>query len=162
MIKIASNVKISKLADIEDSTRGSTISIGENSMIDAFVKFKAAGGNGDITIGKNCYINSGSVLYIGNGINIGNDVLIAANCTLAPVNHAISDKKTPIRKQGFSRSKGGITIEDDVWIGAGSVLLDGAYLSKGCVIAANSTVEGKIEAYSINKGSPLTCIGYRK
>lgn len=162
MIKIADSANISHLADIEDSIKGSTVSINENSMVDAFVKFKAAGGDGDITIGKNCYINSGCVFYIGNGITIGDDVLIAANCTLAPVNHSISKKHIPIRRQGFSRSKGGIKIEDDVWIGAGSVVLDGAHLSQGCVIAANSTVDGFIEPYSINKGNPLSCIGYRK
>ena len=56
-------------------------------VIDAFVKIKPAGGSGDVVIGRGTVINSGCVLYTGNGIRIGRNVLIAANCTLAPTNH---------------------------------------------------------------------------
>ena len=76
-------------------------------------------------IGRGTVINSGCVLYTGNGIRIGRNVLIAANCTLAPTNHAFADPDQPIRDQGFQPSRGGIVIGDDVWIGANCVLLDG-------------------------------------
>ena len=66
--------KISSKCDIEDSIRGSLIEIGANSTIDSFVKFKPAGGKGDIKIGNRVYINSCCVLYSGNGIFIGDDV----------------------------------------------------------------------------------------
>ena len=59
------------------------IEIGADSTIDSFVKFKPAGGKGDIKIGERVYINSCCVLYSGNGISIGDDVLISANCTIA-------------------------------------------------------------------------------
>ena len=95
-------------------------------VIDAFVKIKPAGGSGDVVIGRGTVINSGCVLYTGNGIRIGRNVLIAANCTLAPTNHAFADPDRPIREQGFQPSRGGIVIGDDVWIGANCVLLDGA------------------------------------
>ena len=78
MIKINETAKISPNCDIEDSTRGSLIEIGADSTIDSFVKFKPAGGKGDIKIGKRVYINSCCVLYSGNGISIGDDVLISA------------------------------------------------------------------------------------
>jgi acetyltransferase-like isoleucine patch superfamily enzyme len=53
-------------------------------------------------------------------------------------------------------------IEDDVWVGANCVILDGAILRQGCVIGAQSLVKGAIEPYSINVGQPLKCVGYRK
>lgn len=162
MLKIAATASISRFADIEDSIKGSIIEIGEHCMVDSFVKIKPAGGSGNIIIGSYCYINAGSVLYVGNGIRMGDNVLIAANCTLAPTNHTISNPDLPIRLQGFAPSKGGIVIENDVWVGAGCVILDGAVLERGCVIGANSTVSGRVEAFSINVGSPLRKIGSRK
>ena len=102
------------------------------------------------------------MLYSGNGIHIGNDVLIAANCTLAPVNHAFRERDQLIREQGFGPSRGGIVIEDDVWIGANCVLLDGAVLRRGCVVGAGSLVRGELPAYSICRGTPAVPVDERR
>ena len=162
MIEIHSKAKVSHLADIEDSIRGTRIVIDENAVIDSFVKVKPAGGTGDLFIGKNTVINSGCVIYTGNGICIGNNVAIAANCTFAAVNHEYKDRNTLIRKQGFLTSKGGILIEDDVWIGANCVILDGAILHQGCVVGAGSVIRGEVAAYSVKVGHPLKVIGWRE
>lgn len=162
MIEIHPQAKISKFADIEDSIRGTRIVIGAYSSIDSFVKLKPAGGTGNVVIGERTVINSGCVLYTGNGISIGNDVAIAANCTFAPVNHAYKDKSRKINQQGFLPSRGGIVIEDDVWIGANVIVLDGAILRTGCVIGAGSLVRGEILAYSIQAGNPLRHLGWRE
>jgi virginiamycin A acetyltransferase len=126
---------IHELADIEESKFGSKLIIGENSVIDAFVKIKFVGGRGDIIIGDNTYINSGCVLYSGNGIKIGNNVSISAGCFFT-VNHEYRDRNKLIQHQGFM-NKGGIIIEDDVWIGAGCIIMDGVHISEGCVMGAN-------------------------
>jgi acetyltransferase-like isoleucine patch superfamily enzyme len=162
LIEIHPQAKISKFADIEDSIRGTRIVIGAYSSIDSFVKLKPAGGTGNVVIGERTVINSGCVLYTGNGISIGNDVAIAANCTFAPVNHAYKDKSRKINQQGFLPSRGGIVIEDDVWIGANVIVLDGAILRTGCVIGAGSLVRGEIPAYSIQAGNPLRHLGWRE
>lgn len=161
-IIIASTARVSPLADIEDSLRGSRIELGAHSVIDSFVKVKPAGGNGDLFIGEHVVINSGCVIYTGQGISIGNHVAIAGNCTLAPVNHAYKDKNRLIREQGFSPGKGGIVIEDDVWIGANCVLLDGAILRRGCVLGAGSIVRGELDAYTVYAGQPLCVVGKRR
>lgn len=153
--------KISPLADIEESTRGTRIVVGAHSMIDSFVKIKPAGGTGDVVIGSYTNINSGCVLYSGNGISIGDHVLMAANCVLAPANHEYGSRDKLIRDQRFRPSKGGIIIEDDVWIGAGCVFLDGAIVRRGAVIGAMSLVRGEIAAYSVNVGNPLVQTGFR-
>lgn len=161
MLKISNNAKISELADIEDSVFGSCIIIEEGVMIDSFVKIKPVGGRGDIHIGKNSYINSGVVIYSGNGVDIGENVLIAANCTLAPVNHHYKSKSRKIVEQGFQPNRGGIKIEDDVWIGANVVILDGSILHKGCVVGANSLVNSELDSYSLYIGSPVKKIDER-
>lgn len=162
MIEIHPQARVSPLADIEDSVRGSRIVVAANVVIDSFVKIKPAGGTGNLTVGERSTINSGCVLYTGNGIAIGCDVAVAANSTFAPVNHAYKDKSFLIREQGFLPSKGGIIVEDDVWIGANCVLLDGAVLRQGCVLAAGSVVRGELPAYTVWAGSPLRQIGLRQ
>jgi len=161
MIEIAQTARVSPLADIEDSVRGTRIIVGAYSVIDSFVKIKPAGGTGDLVIASHVVINAGCVLYTGNGITIGNHVSVAANCTFAPVNHEYQEKSRLIQAQGFRPSKGGIVIEDDVWIGANCVLLDGAVLRKGCVVGAGSTVRGELEAYTVYGGIPLLALGQR-
>jgi virginiamycin A acetyltransferase len=161
MLSIDPTAKVSALADIEASTRGTRIEIGARTMIDAFVKIKPAGGSGDVVIGADCAINSGTVIYTGNGVRIGQAVLIAANCTLAPTNHAFADRERRIRDQGFQPSRGGIVIEDDVWIGANVAVLDGAVVGKGAVVAAGSVVRGRLEPYGIYAGAPAVKVAER-
>ncbi len=160
MIVIHPTARISKLADIEDSTRGTRIEIGAHSMVDSFVKIKPVGGSGDLIIGEYVFINSGCVLYTGQGIRIGNSVAIAANCTFA---RSITPTRMPTAdpRAGFLPGKGGILIEDDVWIGANCVLLDGATLRKGCVVAAGTLVKGELDAFTVYAGNPARAIGKR-
>jgi len=162
MIAIHASAKVSPLADIEDSVRGTRIDVSEGVVIDAFVKIKPVGGVGDVFIGPDSVINSGCVLYSGNGIRMGRGVLVAANCTFAPVNHEYARRDVPIAKQGFRAGKGGIVIGDDVWIGANCVILDGAQIGDGCVVAAGSIVRGALEAYGVYGGNPLARLGERK
>jgi virginiamycin A acetyltransferase len=162
MLVIDPTARISKLADIEDSVRGSRIEIGSHVVIDAFVKIKPAGGSGDLIIGTGSVFNSGCVLYTGNGLHIGTHVAVAANCTFAPVSHEYARRDMRIVEQGFRPSKGGIIVGDDVWIGANCVLLDGTRVGRGCVIAAGSVVRGVLEDYQIYGGNPLRVLGQRQ
>ena len=161
MIDIHATASVSPLCDIEDSVRGTRIVVGAHTVIDSFVKIKPAGGRGDLVIGEHSIVNAGCVFYTGNGISIGNHVAIAANTTLAPANHAFGDRSRLIAEQGFLPSKGGIVIEDDVWIGANCVLLDGAVLRRGCVIGAGSLVRHEIAPYTVHAGNPLQQRGER-
>lgn len=161
MHDIAPSARISPLADLESSQRGSRLVIGEEVTIDAFVKVKFAGGEGDVVIGALSYLNSGTVIYSGNGVTLGRGVLIAANTTLAATNHEFADPDRTIREQRFMPSRGGIEIGDDCWIGANCVLLDGTHLGKGCIVAAGSVVRGSIEPYSVIGGNPARFIRRR-
>jgi len=160
-IQIHPTAMVSAFADIEESVRGSNIEIGAGAVVDSFVKIKPAGGRGNIVIGPESVVNAGCVLYTGNGISIGSSVLIAANCTFAPTNHEFSEKDKTIRSQGFAPSKGGILIEDDVWIGANCVLLDGAIVRTGSIVGAGSVIRGELPAYGVYGGNPIKLIRMR-
>ena len=162
MLIISPTARISPLAHIEDSVRGTRIEIGDEVLIDSFVRINPSGGSGDLIISARCYINAGTVIYTGNGIFMGEGALIAANCTLAPTNHEYRSRAKTLLQQGFLPSKGGIRIGADAWIGANSVVLDGADIGQGAIIGAGSVVSGVIEPYRINVGTPLRKIGERR
>lgn len=156
-----SDAKIADTVIIEISTRGTNTFIGKGSVIDDFVKIKHVGGTGDILIEENVFLNSFTIIYSGNGVKIGSNTAIGPNCSIVPINHKYQHKNKLISEQRFAESKGGIIIEEDVWIGAGVTILDGAYIHKGAVIGAGALVNGIIEEYSVNIGSPCRIIGYR-
>ena len=152
---------VSADARIHPSVKGTRIVIGAHTQIYDFVVIRAVGGSGDVTIGEHCYINPGCVLYSGSGITMGDYVLIGPGCSIVPANHAIERTDVPMRKQGFMPSRGGVVIEDDVWIGAHCVLLDGTHIETGAVIAAGSVVSGRIGARSVWGGNPCRRIRER-
>jgi virginiamycin A acetyltransferase len=136
------------------SVRGTRIVIGARTQVDAFAVLRAVGGSGDIIIGEDCRVNPHCVLYSGNGIHLGNHVLLAPAVSVVPANHAFDRRDIPIGKQRFLPSKGGVVIDDDVWIGAQCVILDGTHIERGAIIAAGSVVRGRVPAYQIWGGVP--------
>ena len=158
---IAPTARISPLAYIEESARGSRLEIAALAFVDAFVAIKFVGGTGDITIGEQTYLNAGTVLYSGNGIVLGSCVMVASNCTFAATNHEYERRDVPMIRQRFRPSRGGILVEDDVWIGANTVILDGAILRRGCIVGANSVVGGELLPFSINFGAPARFVKWR-
>ena len=67
-----------------------------------------------------------------------------------------------IQRQGWEQTKTGITVEDDVWIGANSVILPGVHINKGAIIGAGSVVTKDIPPYAIAVGNPAKVIKYRQ
>jgi acetyltransferase-like isoleucine patch superfamily enzyme len=152
---------VSPDARIHASTRGSRMRIGAHTFIYDFVVLRAVGGSGDLVIGEHCYINPGTTIYSGSGVQLGDYVLIGPGCVIAPANHAYSRRDVPIRHQGFMPSRGGVVIEDDVWLGANCTLLDGTRIGQGAIIAAGAVVHGEVEPYAIYGGVPAKKIGQR-
>ena len=58
-------------------------------------------------------------------------------------------------------SKGDIIIDDDVWIGYGSIILSGVHIGQGAIVAAGSVVTKDVPPYAIVGGSPAKVIRYR-
>lgn len=134
--------------------------IGKNSKIHPTVIFR----QGErIEIGSNCLINHNNVLQAGkcNGkIIIGNYVQTGANVMMFAFNHCTELTGIPMIEQDYL--DGDIVIEDDVWIGAGSVILAGVHIGTGAVVAANAVVNKDVPQYAVVGGVPAKIIKYRE
>ncbi len=135
-----------------------------------------------VVLGDDVYINQDTIIESGDGgslivgsrttiqprcqfsaytgtIRIGEDVQIAPNCAFYPYNHGMSPDK-PMKQQPLL-SKGGIVLEDDVWLGYGVIVLDGVKIGKGAVIGAGSVVNQDIPAGAIAVGVPARVVKMR-
>ncbi len=87
-------------------------------------------------------------------------MLIAGNCYLGGGRYYIDRVDIPIMEQGVY-TRGRLTIGDDVWLGAGAVVLDGVKVGKGCIIGAGAVVTKDLPDYSIAAGVPAKVIKSR-
>ncbi len=75
-------------------------------------------------------------------------------------NHGFERGKL-IKEQPWTTDDNYIIIEDDVWIGANSVILPGVTIKKGAIIGAGSVVTKDVPQYAIVCGNPAHIIRYR-
>ena len=109
---------------------------------------------GDLTIGDYSNIGPNNTLISESRLNIGKYVFTAGHCYLiAGGNHSHERKDIPIWFQP-SVSRGGIRIEDDIWIGASVTILDGVHIGSGSIIGAGSLVNKHIPGGAIAFGVP--------
>jgi acetyltransferase-like isoleucine patch superfamily enzyme len=115
-----------------------------------------------LQIGNHVYIGEFCNLRAASGmISIGHNTIIAAYTSMVATNHGTSPEQI-IRDQPWPQDRKDIVIGDDVWIGGHAVILPGARIGNGAVIAAGAVVRGIVEPYSIVGGVPAKVIGIRK
>jgi acetyltransferase-like isoleucine patch superfamily enzyme len=115
--------------------------------------------NGNITIGRRCWLAAGTYLYGNGNIHMGDDVLIAARTIINTVAHNYSHRDLPINAQGINTAP--VIIGDDVWIGLNCTILQGVTIGRGAIVGAGSLVNKNVPAYSIVVGTPARVIGTR-
>lgn len=104
-----------------------------------------------ISIGKKSLIGELNVIRGQGGVTIGDRVYTSPMVQLLAVNH-LFDGDGPFIDQGITAE--GITIEDDVWIGAGATVTDGVTVGHGAVVAAGSVVTRDVPPRTLVAGSP--------
>ena len=127
---------------------------GSNILIQGKVLF---GKFDDVSIGDNTQISERSRL---RNVSIGNNVLIAPEVYVLHSGHCYERTDISMLEQGETFYPLTI-IEDDVWIGARSIILPGRKIGKGAIVAAGSVVVKDVESYSIVGGNPAYLIKYR-
>ena len=107
-----------------------------------------------IEVGDYFYTNFNCTILDAGGVKIGNNVLLAPNVGLYTVGHPLD---AGLRNQAWEDAKP-ITIGNNVWIGAHSIILGGVSIGDDCVIAAGSLVTKDIPAGSLAMGSPCKVV----
>jgi len=165
--KKAAEVKLLRTAKIRNNrVNDKSITIGRNSIIAGeLLTFKH---DGEIKLGEWCYIGEGARLWSAIKIEIGDRVLISHNVNIFDsLTHPLSSEK---RHQQFKEiatighpasidlSEEAVVIEDDVWVGANSSILQGVHISKGAIIGAGSVVTKDVPEWTIVAGNPAKII----
>lgn len=169
-----------KLRFLSKLSLGSSVTIGDNVEINALSKK-------GIVIGDNVSLLNGTIIEctgvindLGEGLIIGNKVGIAQNCfiqvrgeviignnvifgpnvSIFSENHVFENVDLSVSEQGVSRK--GVVIEEGVWLGTRSIVLDGVTVGKNSIVAAGSVVNKDVLPYSIVGGVPAKLIKMRK
>lgn len=109
----------------------------------------------NVHIGANTIINENCHLDGRGGLKIGNNVSISLYTIILSASH-------DSRSESFEYVKKAVVIEDHVWIGARSIILEGSQLGRACIIAAGSTFRGIAEEDCLYSGVPAKKIRKRE
>lgn len=113
-----------------------------------------------ITIGKS-FVNSHCIFLDDNTITIGDGAAIGTGVQLLAVGHPVHPAERiipgnpaedpPFRAVSVAKP---IVIGDEVWIGAGAIVLGGVTIGRGSTIGAGSVVTRSVPAFSVVVGNP--------
>ena len=102
--------------------------------------------DGNCSIGYHCFINSNSLIVCHNNIQIGDYCQISPHVQIYDHDHDFRDKEGLKSKKYKCDS---VIIGNNVWIGAGSVILRGTIIGDNCVIGAGSVIKGAIPSDTV-------------
>lgn len=150
------------------------LEIGENCFLQNQFVFEKD--SGYIKIGNGVHIGSGTKIISINKIEVGNDVIIAWDCTIYDHNsHSIywEKRKNDTKQEIADYNENGnsilnknwadvvskpIKIKDKAWIGFGVTILKGVTIGEGAVVAAGSVVTKDVPDYVVVGGNPATIL----
>ena len=116
-------------------------------------------GSAPIEFGERSFCAGNCVFAANAGIRIGKDVMIADAVSIRDTDHGILAADRSMMDQDLVARP--VTIEDDVWIGHGAIILKGINVGRGSVIAAGAVVTQDVGAGQIVAGVPAKPIGQR-
>jgi acetyltransferase-like isoleucine patch superfamily enzyme len=108
---------------------------------------------GRLTLGDRVDIGEYTHIRANGGVTIGSGVLIAAGVVITSREHPVALPRFGVTVDAP------IVIEDDVWIGAGAVILPGVTVGRGAIVGAGAVVTQSVEPFTVVGGVPARPIG---
>jgi maltose O-acetyltransferase len=96
-------------------------------------------------------------------INIGNHVMFGPEVVVIGGSHntkVVGQFMVAVHEKTGNEDLG-VTIEDDVWVGARAVILRGVCVGRGSIVGAGSVVTKSVPPYAIVGGNPAGILMYR-
>ena len=138
-----------------------SMTIGDNTILSNNVMLSCK--NGTITIGKDVGINAQTIVQStnGNAVTIGDDCVIGQRCLIiGGGNYDISNRESLIRTSPIAVD-GGVTIENNVWLGANVSVLGGVTMGQGSVAGTGAVISRSIPTFSLCMGVPARVVRER-
>ena len=148
------------------------LSYAKNSTFEMFNTLKNNVSLNSVKLGRFTYISTNTKIQyttIGKFCSVGPDCKIGLGkhpsntfVSTHPIFFSLSKQSqmTFVSKNYFDEFEH-ISIGNDVWIGTGSIIIDGVKIEDGVIVAAGSVVTEDIPAYAIVGGVPAKIIKYR-
>lgn len=111
-----------------------------------------------LVIRQGSYINRYTMIDAHQRVEIGRNCMIGPQCYLTDGNHGTAPGMT-ISSQPMNAKP--VILEDDVWLGAGVIVLPGVRIGRGAIIGAGAVVTKDVPAGSVYVGVPAREIGWR-
>ncbi len=109
------------------------------------------GGARNISVGEGTFINTNVRFGVpSEPVIIGRNVQVGPNVSFETVGHGLVFE--PVRGRGDIMRP--ITVEDEVWIGAGAIITGGVTIGKGAVVAAGAVVVADVAPCTVVGGVP--------
>lgn len=121
---------------------------GEHAYIEP--PFRANWGGKFVSFGKYAYANFNLTLTDDGEISIGDYTMIGPNVTIVTAGHPI---RPDLREKGLQYNIP-VIIKENVWIGAGAVILPGVTIGKNAVVGAGSVVTKDVPENTVVVGNP--------
>ena len=109
-----------------------------------------------IRIGNSNYFNRNVMIDACGLVEIGNQNMVGPDVYITDSDHVFGKGLVPGAQP---MERGAVFIGNRCWIGAKAVLLKGARLEDGCVVAAGAVVNRTVEAGQVVGGVPARPIG---
>ncbi len=109
------------------------------------------GNSKNIRMGNNTKINYGVYIQGRYNVEIGENVVLSARCMIFDSG---LDVKQMLLTDRLPHIKSYVKIEDNVWVGAGAIILPGVTIGHHSVIAAGSIITKDVPPYSLYGGNP--------
>jgi acetyltransferase-like isoleucine patch superfamily enzyme len=106
-----------------------------------------------LSLGSRIDIGEYTHIRASGGVTIGDRVLIAASAVITSREHP-----TALPRYGVTQDAP-IVIEDDVWIGAGAIVLPGVTIGRGAIVGAGAVVTADVAPFTIVGGVPARQLG---
>ena len=155
-VHLGSHVLIDDGVLLYQDSGGGPVVLGDRVRLQSDV-YVQTGQGGSVTIGADSRLQRGCQVeaYVAP-IRIGSRVGLSPRCALYSFDHSFKPG-APYSGQPL-QTKGGITIEDDVWLGHGAIVLSGVRIGKGAVVGAAAVVTRDVPAGAVVAGVPARVI----
>jgi acetyltransferase-like isoleucine patch superfamily enzyme len=111
------------------------------------------GSAGHLEIGDRFYMNRYSIIDCHYNIIIGNSVQIGPHCYICDFDHSVAVNTDPAIHR-MEKTYKAVIIKDNVWIGAGCIIVKGVTIGLNSVVGAGSVITRDVPDNTVVVGNP--------